>query len=200
MFFQHRSATFPGQNPVGSWFEYFSMVIFSLTLTAVPAGDPVPQAVVLAGNVGDVYLIKDLIEQQLDLKDLLGHVASSLAATKEFLSAESLDNTQSTVNDLPYLLRAPTSQEIKDLVNGTSNMLVSDSVSSLLGELPGFLDSAKPLTPLKLILKLIDILDNALALLTPEFVRNTQELGNDVTPLVSAASQVISAVLFARGL
>ncbi|KAB8219531.1 hypothetical protein BDV33DRAFT_204446 [Aspergillus novoparasiticus] len=99
-------------------------------------------AVVLAGNVGDVHLTKDLIEQQLDLKDLLGHVASSLAATKEFLSAESLDNTQSTVNDLPYFLRAPTSQEIKDFVNGTSNMLASDSVSSLLGQLPGFLDSA----------------------------------------------------------
>lgn len=159
------------------------MALLPLTVAAVPAVDPVPEAGVLVGNGGDVHLNNDLIERELDLKGLLGDASSSLAATKELLSEESLDNVQSIVNDLSYLLRAPTSQEIKDLVNGTSNMLASDSVSNLLGDLPSFLESAKPLMSPKSISKLTDILDNAHALLTPEFVRNTQELVNDVTPV-----------------
>ncbi|OGM48183.1 hypothetical protein ABOM_002086 [Aspergillus bombycis] len=103
----------------------FSVVILPLTVTAGRAGDPVPQAAALAGNMGDV--------------------TSSPAVTKELLSAENQYNVQNIMNDLTYLLHALTSQEFKNLVNGTSKMLAPDFVSSLLGELPSFLDRPNPL-------------------------------------------------------
>jgi len=142
----------------------------------------------------------ELAARQLDLSGLTGFLAnltSSFGALESLLSPTSLNDIESVVTNLAFVLDSPTSKQLKDVLNTVDSLLTSDSITSLLKELPTLLGSVSGLLTPALITNVTDILGNAHDLLTPTFVSETKGLINDVAPLVSAVAQVISALLSA---
>lgn len=76
-----------------------------------------------------------------------------------------------------------------------SDLLNSDAASNLIDQLPSLLSSVSGLLNKETLNKITTLLDNAALLLTKEFATNTKDLINSIAPLVSAVSQVISALL-----
>lgn len=138
--------------------------------------------------------------RQLDLGNLSGllsNLTSSFGAISQLLSPTSLGNINEVVSDLSALLKAPTTSDLKKLLKTASDLLNSDSFSSLIQSLPTLIGSVTGLLTPKLITNVTDILGGAHDLLSPQFISQTKGLIADVAPLVSAISQVISALLAA---
>lgn len=158
--------------------------------------------------------MNELAARQLDLgglENFLANLTASFSALEALLSVQSLNNIESVVTNLAYVLDDPTSKQLKDVVNVADGLLTSPAITNLTSELPSLLSAISPLlkdlptligsvsgllTP-ALITNVTDILSGAHSLLTPTFVSETTELINDVAPLVSAIAQVISALLSA---
>ncbi|KAL5363580.1 hypothetical protein BJX96DRAFT_178195 [Aspergillus floccosus] len=167
------------------FFKFLPLALLPITTYAIPAAEPVPDAV-------DINL---LAERALDLSGLLGDLTESLGAVKDLLSPDSLSNINTLVTNAAFLLAQPTANQTKSLIGTASDLLGSDTLENLLDQLPTLLDSVGGLVTPALITNVTDLLGNAHDLLTPQFVSNTKGLINDVAPLVSAMSQVISAFL-----
>ncbi|KAH8422473.1 uncharacterized protein LDX57_000226 [Aspergillus melleus] len=179
------------------FFKFFPLAILPFTALAIPAPDAVSKT---PGELADFQLANALVARQnnanlSNLGDLLGDLTKSLGSVKELLSSESLNNIQTIVTDLSYLLKQPTAKETKELIGTVSSLLNSKGLKNLIDQLPDLLNDVGGLVTPQLINNVTDLLGNAHDLLDKEFVGNTKGLINDVAPLVSAISQVITALL-----
>ncbi|KAL4891828.1 hypothetical protein BDV59DRAFT_203100 [Aspergillus ambiguus] len=167
------------------FFKFLPLALLPITAYAVPTAEPEPNAI-------DFHTLN---ERALDLSSLLGDLTQSLGAIQDLLSPDSLNNINTLVTNAALLLSQPTANQTKSLIGTASDLLGSDTLGNLLDQLPTLLDSVSGLATPALITNVTDLLGNAHDLLTPQFVSNTKGLINDVAPLVSAISQVISALL-----
>ncbi|PLB46555.1 hypothetical protein P170DRAFT_427864 [Aspergillus steynii IBT 23096] len=179
------------------FFKLFPLAILPFTAFAIPAPDAVSKP---ALELTDYQLASSLVARQnsqnlSNLGDLLGDLTKSLGAVKDLLSPESLNNIQTLVTDASYLLKQPTAKQTKELIGTVSSLLGSKAVKDLVDQLPELLNDVGGLVTPALVNNVTDILGNAHELLTADFVGNTKGLINDVAPLVSAISQVITALL-----
>ncbi|KAL4804139.1 hypothetical protein BDV18DRAFT_162547 [Aspergillus unguis] len=178
------------------FFTYLTAALLPFTALAIPAAEPIPEsnaaAVPAAITAEDFHT---LMKRETDLGGLIGDLTDSLGAIKDLLSTESLNNINTIVIKLASLLNDPTTKQIKSLVQTAADLLGGDAVGDLIDSLPGLLSSVSGLLTKDTINKISTLLNNAALLLTEDFANNTRNLINDIAPLVSAVSQVISALL-----
>lgn len=101
---------------------------------------------------------------------------------KELLSAESVNNIETTLSGAAVLLSGSTPNDTKALLTSVSGLLTPELVDAV-----GNLVNPRTVNQLK------DIVDSAHSLLTPQFVNETVALINDVTPVGSDVFRVLNA-------
>jgi hypothetical protein len=150
---------------------FVAMAAMPAMITASPAAGVAPSSF----NDASLHL---LLERQTSITDLLAQLASSLKGIQELLSPTSLSNINEVITDLATLFKAPTTNQTKALIGTASNLLGSDSVTNLIGQLPTLLGSVSGILTPALITNVTDLVGNAHNLLTPTFVSQTKGLIN----------------------
>ncbi|PSN63659.1 hypothetical protein BS50DRAFT_637038 [Corynespora cassiicola Philippines] len=144
------------------------------------------------------------------LGDLLGNILPALRAVGTLLNAETIENIKTTIDGLAELLGGGRAGRTGSLLDQVGGLLNEDLINSLNEILPSvgqllttdninvissLLSSAGGLLSEENIGKIESLVTNANSLLTENFVRQTVGLINDVAPLVSAISQIITTLI-----
>jgi hypothetical protein len=131
----------------------------------------------------------ELVPRQ-SITDALTGLTDLLASLKQFLNKEFLDDTHTVVTNLAALLADPLPAQARSLVSEAGKLLTSvGPLLTVVGQidLGGLVTSLKPLLELLGKADLAGLLNNAISLLSADFVKQVKQLIADVQPVSTLA-------------